>query len=208
MAAKKAVKKAVTKKKPARNARGSGVNPDSAYGQTIVNKTEENLSPKGKARRDRFVMEYLYDFSASNAWRRMKAWEEPDKALEEVPADKAAEYGYKLTQEPYVANKIREAVDAAAEADMINAKRVLSMAIREANYHGMGAAHSARVASIRFLGDVLAMTSSAKAAVQRTEPKAAGPRGGVMVVPETAKLETWEVRSKKAQAKLKEDVRK
>lgn len=207
-----AVKKKPAPKKtaPRRNKRGEGLNPDSAYGKAILSRTEDKLTPAMKVRRDIFISEYMVDFNAAQAWLRMKARHEPEDLHKEYTAAECAEHGYRMTREPYVAKRIQELMDSMSQAELINANRVLGMAIREANYHGLGAQHGGRVNAIKLLADLLSMTSTAKAATARNDtPKGnTGPRGGVMLVPATESEKGWEARSKAAQARLKEEVRK
>lgn len=165
-----------------------------------------------KKRRNVFIAEYLVDFCAAQAWRRMKATCDPDD-LKQYTARESAEHGYMLTREPYVALKIRETIDLMEEAQFLNRNRILAMALREANYHGQGAQHGGRVSSIKLLADIAELGSAAQAAKRRPTGGGGtggpgGPRGGVMIVPATADLSTWEKQAKAAQAQLKEDVRK
>lgn len=213
MAAKKAVKKAA-KKAPAKNARknapGAGLRPDSSLAQTLARRTEDNLTPAMKHRRDIFIQEYLYDFNGAQAWRRMKARVDPaeDKVYTNA---QAAEFAYQLRNEPYVALRLKEALEAMDAANMLSEQRILGMAIREAELQGIGAKHAGRVAAIKLLMDYKKMTSGAQAAANRGSGGAggaSGPRGGVMVVPDVASVDDWEEMAADAQAQLKEEVRK
>lgn len=211
MAVKKAVtKKAAKKGKTAeyRNKRGQGVNPDSAYGKRLLRRTEENLTPPMKNRRDVFITEYLYDFNAAQAWRRMKAIVDPEDTKPYTNVQ-AAEQGYMLTREPYVALKIRECLEAQEESKMLSRQRVLGMAIREAEREGLGAKHAARVSSIGLLMRALKMVDAPGSGGGRGGVGGHnGPRGGVMVVPDVPSVDDWEAMSAQAQAQLKDEVRK
>lgn len=198
-----APKKQPARKKPVakvgkKNASRTPHDPDSGFSKLIGKRTEENLSPAMKKRRDHFISEYLVDFNAAQAFIRMKAEEEPFK---EIDAAAAAAGGYSFTREPYVAKKIQEALEDMEEANIITRKRVLGGLIREANYHGVGAQHGARVSSWSKLAGILRMD------VKIVEQNV-GLRGGVMIVPQTEDGESWEARAAGAQAALKEDVRK
>ncbi len=217
MATKKAVKKAV-KKAPAKkvanrnSAHGAGIDPGSTYGQRLARRTEENLTPAMKHRRDVFITEYLRDFNGAQAWLRMKAQVDPEDAHKHYSPAQAAEHAYQLRNEPYVAKRIAEVMDAMDAASMLSQTRVMAMAIREAELQGHGAKHAARVSAIKLLADMLDMTSAAKAAGARNPQGGNGaglPRGGVMVVPEVAgTADEWEAAAADAQARLKEEVRK
>lgn len=214
MATKKAAKKVAKKttKSVVNRSRthGEGIDPNSSLGRTLARRTEENLTDAMKRRRDIFVREYLYDFSAANAWRRMKAELDPEDQKAYTPTE-AAERGYQLKNEPYVSMRIREAIELQEAANILSEQRVLSMAIREAELQGIGAKHAARVSAVGLLMDYLAMTSKAKTAAQQRTANpsgAGGPRGGVMVVPDVVSVDKWEGAAAEAQAKLKEEVRK
>lgn len=214
MAAKKAVKKAAkkapAKKTVAKRTAGSGIDPDSTYGQRLARRTEENLTPAMKHRRDVFIQEYLYDFIGAQAWRRMKARVDPDDH-KPYSAEVAAEQAYMMLNEPYVALKVRETIDAMEEGNMLSRQRVLGMAIREAEFQGFGAKHAGRVGAVKLLMDYLKMTSGAEAAGNRgggPQGASGGPRGGVMVVPGEVGVDQWEAKAMGAQARLKEDVKK
>lgn len=214
MATKKAAKK-VAKKAPAKKAvrkKAGGIDPNSTYGARLARRTEENLTDAMKHRRDVFIREYVRDFNGAQAWLRMKAEVDPQDAHKHYTAAQAAEHAYQLRNEPYVAKRIAELVDAMESAALLNQNRVLAMAIREAEREGMGAKHSARVSAIKLLADLLEMTSAGKTNQhnrQQGGSGAGGPAGGVMVVPEVAKsAETWEQRAARAQAELKAEVRK
>lgn len=210
--AKKAVKKAPAKKAANRNStHGAGIDPTSTYGQRLARRTEENLTPAMKHRRDVFIREYIRDFNGAQAWLRMKAEVDPEDAHKHYSPAQAAEHAYQLKNEPYVAKRIAELVDSLEAANMISQQRVLAMLIRDAELQGIGAKHAARVSAQKVLVDVLGMSSQAKAAAARTEGAggAGGPRGGVMVVPAVAgTADEWEAAAAEAQAKLKEEVRK
>jgi hypothetical protein len=197
-------KKAATKRAPTKRIRAgvaTGAAEQSGFSQKVARRTEANLSDRMKRDRDVFVTEYLCDFNAGNAWRRMKATCYPDDPLTMSQEVKASDYGYELTREPYVAFKIKEAIDALEEDQLINRKRILSGLVREANYHGVGASHSARVGSYGKLASILGMDNHKLEATLAL-------RGGVMIVPQVESEETWEERAAKAQAALKEEVRK
>jgi hypothetical protein len=160
--------------------------PNSARQQKIQRRTEENLSPFEKERRDRFIAEYLVDFCGSQAWLR---------------AGFAPKYRYQgastMLSEPYVAARIREAIDAAEESNLINRNRIIAGLVREANFLGINASHSARVTAFNVLAKILGLE-----APQKIEHS-----GGVMLCPMTMKMDDWERTAIETQAKLKANVR-
>lgn len=210
--AKKAVKKAPAKKASGRvNAHGEGLRSTSKLAQVLSRRTEENLTPAMKHRRDVFIREYLRDFNGSQAWLRMKAECDPEDAHKTYTPIQSSEAAYQLRQEPYVAKRIAELVDSLEAANMVSQQRVLAMLLRDAELQGIGAKHAARVSAQKVLVDILGMSSAAKAVVARTggAQGAGGPRGGVMVVPAVAgTADEWEAAAAQAQAQLKEEVRK
>lgn len=195
---KQPAKKSPVAKVGKKNASRTPHDPESGFSKQMAKRTEENLSPAMKKRRDHFISEYLVDFNAAQAFIRMKAEEEPFK---EIDAAAAAAGGYSFTREPYVAKKIQEALEAMEEANIVTRKRVLGGLLREANYHGVGAQHGARVSSWTKLAGILKMD------VKQVEASVAL-RGGVMIVPATEDGAGWEARAAEAQAALKEEVRK
>ncbi len=154
--------------------------------KALLRMTEENLTPRMKARRDAFIAEYLVDWSGPNAMIRSGG-----------SPSTACKLARQYLHEPYVAKKIRECIDALEEAGLINRKRVLAGLVREANYHGIGASHGARVSAYGVLAKILGMEAAQKVDV----------KVGVMVVPMAATPEDWEKQAIEGQAKLKSDVR-
>lgn len=211
--AKKAVKKAPAKKASGRvNAHGEGLRSTSKLAQVLSRRTEENLTPAMKHRRDVFIREYLRDFNGSQAWLRMKAECDPEDAHKTYTPIQSSEAAYQLRQEPYVAARIAELVDSLEAANMVSQQRVLAMLLRDAELQGIGAKHAARVSAQKVLVDILGMSSAAKAVAARTDSAqgaGSGHRGGVMVVPAVAgTADEWEAAAAQAQAQLKEEVRK
>lgn len=161
-------------------------NPLSKTAKKLLRRTEENLTPVMKQRRDAFINEYLVDWNGPNAWIRSGG-----------SPNSATKMAYELLREPYVMKKIREVVDAMEEANLINRNRILAGLVREANYMGMSASHSARVSAWNSLAKILGMEAP-------TEVKHSG---GVMLVPIAASVDQWENNAEAAQRQLKADVR-
>lgn len=198
MAAKKAPPKPVaraakkTTKKASKKATGK-------LAQRLASRTEENLSPKAKDRADRFVLQYLRDFNATQAFIRTQV--EEGKPYEDVDYNYAMNQGYQMTRWPYVAQKIQEAIEVAEEKNIVTRAEVLYGFKREAHYMGMGSSHGARVGAWTALAKVLGME-------QKKLEQNLAMKGGIMVVPATESLSSWEERAQAAQAALKEEVRK
>lgn len=170
---------------------GRKANEDNKQGRKLKRRTLENLSPKMKEKRDRFITEYVKDFNGPMAYVRAGG-----------PYTSAVKMSGEYLREPYVASRIWEVIDSMEEAELITRKHVIAMFIREANYQGMGASHGARVAAIGHLAKVLGM--------EQTNVNVKGDikfRGGVMLVPAPDPM-SWEQAAAEAQRQLKEDVRK
>lgn len=159
--------------------------------ERIARRTEENLTPRMKDRRDRFIAEYLFDFNGPLAIIRAGG-----------ATSTAPKIASQYLHEPYVAKKIRACIEALEEAEIINRKRVLAGLVREAHYQGIGASHSARVAAYAKLAQILGMDAPLKIDAR---VKFAG---GVMLVPMPQNTEDWEKMAEQKQIELKNDVRK
>lgn len=152
-------------------------------------RTAGGLRDDAKAFRDRFIFEYLKDFSNTYAYIRAGGTDKrPSKA------------GYAIRHEAYVAQQIQEAIERMKPAQMVSQQTAVSWMIREANHYGGDSTHGARVSAIAHVMKAQGMTLGEKEV-------AAAARGGVMVVPATDNLLSWEERAASAQALLKEQVR-
>ncbi|HEY9246339.1 MAG TPA: terminase small subunit [Candidatus Methanoperedens sp.] len=175
------------------NQRGWGKSPDpnSQTSKKIVRFTEEFMlaHPLMKAKRDKFIAEFLIDFNGPLAWIRSGG-----------SYSTAAKMGNQYLREPYVAKKIWEVIDSLEEAKIINRKRILAGLVREANFMGIGASHSARVSAYSKLASILGMD-----APQKVEAKVKF-TGGVMLVPFSPDAKEWEKNAIEAQKKLKEEA--
>lgn len=169
----------------------TGLDPNSRLGKTLSKRTEENLRASQKVFRDKFITEYLIDFNAAQAYLRAGG-KKQGKALYNA--------AYELTHEPYVASQIRKCIDDADEKNLVTRKRILAGLVREANRDGMGSQHGARVNAWGKLASIMGME------VRRVEANV-GIRAGVLIVPATEDMATWEQRSAAAQLALKEAVR-
>lgn len=198
MAAKKAPPKPVVRVGK-QNKGTREIDPTSKNSQRLQRKTEENLTPKMRDRADRFVLQYLRDFNATKAFTRTLV--EEGREYEDIDENWAMNGGYQMTRWPYVAQKVREAIETAEERNIVTRSEVLHGLKREAYYSGTGASHGARVGAWGSLAKILGMETKK---IEQTLAM----KGGIMVVPMTEDLQSWEERAQAAQKALKEEVRK
>lgn len=199
MATKKAPPKPVAraaKKTPAKKVAKKAA---SKHSQRLARMTEDNLTAQAKLRADRFVMQYLRDFNATQAFVRTQV--EEGKPYEEIDYNYSMNKGYQMTRWPYVAQKIQEAMEVAEEKNILTRAEVMYGMKREAYYTGSGASHGARVGAWAALAKMLGMD-------QKKLEQNLAMKGGIMVVPATEDMDSWEQRAQAAQAALKEEVRK
>lgn len=113
------------------------------------------LTPNERDFRDRFVLEYLADFDYTGAAIRLG-----------FPENVAQLYGRKFKHDSYVRQRIAHATSTQwedPEAVMKQQKqRVLSSLLKEANYKGPGASHSARVAALAKLAQIHGLEAPTK----------------------------------------------
>lgn len=197
MAAKKAPPRPVVKVAK-KNASRVPLNPESKTSKRLASMTDENLTPAQRARADLFVLHYLRDFNATQSFIRTRKEEDQ---YSDVDLNYAMNAGYQMTRWPYVAQKIQQAMDDAEEKNIVTRNEVMWGLKREANYHGMGASHGARVGSWGKLASILGME-------QKKVEQNLALRGGVMIVPPIDGVDSWEERAAAAQAQLKDEVRK
>lgn len=152
----------------------------------------QDLSPKEKELRDKFVDEYLIDFDQTAAAIRIG-----------FSASFAQTYAEKFMTEPYVRKAIAIRQHAMAEDDKIEAdqdrRRIRAALMREAHYRGPGSSHAARVSALAKLASIRDMDAPTKIKSELTM------RGGVMMVPGIANLEDWEKAAQASQTDLQKD---
>lgn len=107
---------------------------------------EPELSPRECALRDAFVREYLLDYNAGLAAIRLG-----------YKASVANTYASRFLDEPYVQRKIKECERGNNDVATV----IKSGLIREANYSGSGASHSARVSALTQLSRIEGIDKSA-----------------------------------------------
>lgn len=147
--------------------------------------------------RRRFVEQYLIDYDAPDACRRIG-----------FTGSLALEYARKFMDETFVKQLITEResrpmdVDASAEDDAdVMRRRIITSLLRESKTVGPGSSHAARVAALNKLASLYGLTD------QRKPLEDGAVRGGVMRVPEPpASLNTWEELAAQQQASLMQDA--
>ena len=103
---------------------------------------ETELTPREKALRDAFVKEYLQDYDHVQAAIRLG-----------YKASIAAMYAKRFMEESYVLKKIAE-----LEGRGVNPIQTIRTGlVREANFRGVGASHSARVSALTQLSKIEGM---------------------------------------------------
>lgn len=123
--------------------------------ENLETKEEPLLTELEKRLRDDFVREYLIDYSYTAAATRVGY----NGAL-------ATEFGQRFRYDTYVQKRIAEAMQSEAEdeefADQVRKRRVMSALLREANYHGPGSSHAARVSALAKIATIEGMEAPTK----------------------------------------------
>lgn len=152
----------------------------------------QELSPKEKELRDKFVSEYMIDFDQTAAAIRIG-----------FSASFAQTYAEKFMTEPYVRKQIALMQTALTEDDKLEAdldrRRIRAGLMREAHYRGPGSSHAARVSALAKLASIRDMDAPTKIKSELTM------RGGVMMVPGIANLDEWEKAAQASQGDLQKD---
>jgi hypothetical protein len=171
--------------------RGKQPIPTSKTSKKLSLRTRENLTPRMKAIRDRFITEYIRDWCGPSAYIRAGG-----------PSTSATKMATEFLREPYVVQRLTEIIDAMEEEKLLDNKIILMGLIKEARYQGIGASHGARVAAWKSLADIKGIANKISVKSEVTH------RGGVMVVPVIPGSDTWEQLAANSQKQLKDDVRK
>lgn len=152
----------------------------------------QDLSPKEKDLRDKFVSEYLIDYDQTAAAIRIG-----------FSASFAQTYAEKFMTEPYVRKAIADLQNAMADDEKIEVeldrRRIRAALMREAHYRGPGSSHAARVSALAKLASIRDMDAPTKIKSE------VALRGGVMMVPGIASLEEWEKAAQASQTDLQKD---
>jgi hypothetical protein len=106
-----------------------------------------------KELRVRFVTEYLFDYNSYLACLRLG-----------FNAGFATDYAKKFMEESFVRQLIKQAeIDAENDnAGESNKRRIMAALFKEANYHGVGSSHAARVSALAKLTALYGMDAATK----------------------------------------------
>lgn len=155
---------------------------------------EPALNEREKALRDQFVKEFYFDRNPLAAARRLGFME-----------GFAEDYSVKFMKESYVRKKMKEYEENLLDdsPDHLEEKRrmVEQKLLAEANYHGPGSSHSARVSALTKLCALYGMDKDVKQEQEEDNI------GGVMVVPAMGSVDGWGAAAANQQLKLKETVK-
>ena len=154
----------------------------------LAHRTEENLTPAMKIRRDRFIRQYVIDFNGTKAAIRAG-----------MPARSAPKAASEMLREPYVQKELHKYILTVEENVLVSRNTVIAGLVREANDHSLGASHAARVNALGKLAEILGMKID-RARLDVTV------NNGVMVVPLAESLNDWEQRAIETQEHLKHAV--
>lgn len=167
-----------------------------AHQEKQARNERKRVAPEVIFKRQEFAKAYLVDFDPTMAALRC-GLADPDDP------DGARTIGWYYFRQPETLAAI-QAFSATIENDkIVSRERVLMGLLEEANYRGIGASHSARVAA---WAKIAAMLGAEKPA----DPNAPDPnkvRGGVMLIPHMGSIEDWEQAATNSQAALKAAVR-
>jgi hypothetical protein len=165
---------------------------DAKEAAEFANQDFSHLQLSMRARRDRFIQEYIKDFNGSAAIRRMGY-------LSKSPGTRA----YEWLNEPYTQWKLGQVLAKLDEKAIVTRTEILMGLKREANADDVPFSSNAstRISALRALAKILGME------ITKVEGNMTL-NGGVMAVPFAGSLDEWEAQSKKSQSKLKTDVRK
>ena len=161
--------------------------------QTNANTTSQR-KPEWAFKRQEFAKAYLIDCNATMAALRCGLAENEDEARKE---------GWRFLKEPETL-AIVQAFAARLETDkIVSRERVILGLYEEANYHGLGSSHSARIAAWSKLAQML----DVERPKQPDDPMEKKARGGVMLLPAPTSIDAWEQQASASQAALKATVR-
>lgn len=120
---------------------------------------EQPMTAREKELKDWFVREYLIDYNFKAAAIRIGF----NDGL-------AAEYGQKFRYDPYVQRQITQSMRAEPhDKEAVESQRsqqIMGSLVREANYSGPGASHSARVTALSKLATIHGMDAPTKTKVE------------------------------------------
>ena len=139
-----------------------------------------------------FAKNYLVDFDHRNA---------AIVTFGLTDSEHARRVGLDYIRHPLVLQALQAYMNRIETDKVISRERILLGLLQEANYHGVGSSHSARVAAWAKLAKIMGMELEPK------DEDAKKIAGGVMLVPFVGGIEQWESAARGQQAQLKADVR-
>jgi hypothetical protein len=140
-----------------------------------------------------FAKNYLIDFDHRNAAIVTFGY---------TDAERARQVGLDYIRHPFVLQALQAYMSRIEQEKLVSRERILLGLLQEANYHGVGSSHSARVAAWRGLSKIMGMETE-----KPEEDLTKKIKGGVMLVPYAGGIEAWEASARGQQAQLKADVR-
>lgn len=169
--------------------KGEKADPTSATSKKLKIRTRQYMErrPEMKAKRDRFISEYIKDWDGAAAVIRAGG-----------AASTAVKMSNEYLREPYVAEIVYEIQKAIDDEKLIDNKTILMGLIKEARFHGIGASHGARVSAWKTLAQIKGLEKTViKGDLTHTV------RGGVMYLPLVADESEWEKLAQHSQKQLK-----
>lgn len=149
-----------------------------------------HVSEPVKLRRQKFVHEYIKDFNAANAMRRLGS-----------KCAKPQIHGGEYFREPYTQWYLAKVMAEMEDKAIVTKNTILFGLLREANHHGVDGNSASRIAAFRALAKILGLE------VHKLEGTMTL-NGGVMTIPLAGTPDEWAKAATEAQKKLKLDVRK
>lgn len=143
------------------------------------------LNNKMRARYDRFVAEFVFDYNASQAMMRM--------GYAQAGASVRA---HTWLKHPYVQWKLKDYVNKLEAQTLCTRGNVIAMLVREANYYGPDGNAASRVAACRQLAKALGLN------VLKIEQEVRNV--SVMEVPMVPSTEDWSSAARESQRQLRE----
>ena len=165
--------------------------------QSIDSTRVENI-PVSPIQAQRYAKEYVFDFDTVAALFRARIL---DESHSKTFISKQAT---RFRRDPTVAEAIQGYMARLDSEKILTRERVLYGLLEEANYHGIGASASSRVAAWAKLAKLMGMELPAEDPNKIKEDQN---KGGVLMIPFVQSIEEWEQSAVGQQAALKADVR-
>ncbi|QDP52348.1 MAG: hypothetical protein Unbinned4162contig1001_48 [Prokaryotic dsDNA virus sp.] len=172
--------------------------------------SDAGYTPSEKKLRDRFVEEYIRDYShysaavrigfqGEDAMQMAKQFMDEPYVIRLIERAQGNRNPYFNTSETPSPNQDKELPFEQHNVDY-DKQRVLSGLMREAFHYGAGSTQAARVSALNTLAKIYKLDEGSK--------DEGGTNSNVMVVPAMGSVDDWETVAEEQQAKLKEEVSK